>query len=67
MLDFLYSVIQILISASLILFVCFVIAQLPEGIRERQRAWEQRVAKRKQDKLDFEEAKLNAGIKRGEE
>lgn len=67
MLDFLYSVIQILISASLILFVCFVIAQLPEGIRERQRAWEQRVAKRKQEKLDFEEAKLNAGIKRGEE
>jgi hypothetical protein len=67
MLDFLYSVIQILISASLILFVCFVMAQLPEGIRERQRAWEQRVAKRKQEKLDFEEAKLNAGIKRGEE
>ncbi len=67
MLDFLYSVIQILITASVILFVCFVITQLPEGIRERQRAWEQRVAKRKQEKLDFEEAKLNAGIKRGEE
>jgi large-conductance mechanosensitive channel len=67
MLDFLYSVIQILITASVILFVCFVIAQLPEGLRERQHAWEQRKAERKQAKLDFEEAKMNAGIKRGEE
>lgn len=67
MLDFLYSVIQILLTASVILFVCFVIAQLPEGMRERQRAWERRVAKRKKEKLDYEEAKLNAGIKRGEE
>jgi len=40
---------------------------LPEGLRERQQAWEQRRAKRNQEKLDFEEAKLNAGIKRGEE
>ena len=67
MLDFLYSVIQILLTASVILFVCFVIAQLPEGMRERQRAWEKRVAKRKKENLDYEEAKLNAGIKRGEE
>lgn len=67
MLDFLYSVIQILLTASVLLFVCFVIAQLPEDLRERQRAWEQRKAEKKQAKLDFEEAKLNAGIKRGEE
>jgi len=67
MLDFLYSVIQILLTASVILFVCFIIAQLPEGLRERQQAWEQRRAKRNQEKLDFEEAKMNAGIKRGEE
>ncbi len=67
MLDFLYSVIQILVTASVILFICFVIAQLPEDLRERQQAWEQRKAEKNQAKLDFEEAKMNAGIKRGEE
>jgi len=44
-----------------------VVVEAWKDLQIQQAEWKERVAKKKQDKLDFEEAKLNAGIKRGEE
>lgn len=61
------DVLNTLISAGVLLFIGWVVVEAWKDLQIQQAEWKERVAKKKQDKLDFEEAKLNAGIKRGEE
>lgn len=56
-----------LISAGVLLFIGWVAVEAWKDLQIKQAEWKERIAKKKQDKLDFEEAKLNAGIERGEE
>jgi hypothetical protein len=61
------DILNVLISAGVILFIGWVIVEAWKDLQIQQEEWKERVAKKKQAKLDFEDAKLNAGIKRGEE
>jgi len=67
MLEVLSIAAQLLITAGLILLVAWLVIEGWRDLQIHQKEWEERRAKKKQAKLDFEEAKLNAGIKRGEE
>lgn len=61
------DVLNTLISAGVLLFIGWVAFEGIKDLKIQQEEWKERVAKKKQAKLDFEDAKLNAGIKRGEE
>jgi hypothetical protein len=61
------DVLNTVISAGVLLFIGWVLVELVKDLKIQQKEWEDRRAKKKQAKLDFEDAKLNAGIKRGEE
>lgn len=61
------EVLNTLISAGVLLFIGWVVVEAWKDLQIQQAEWKERVAKKKQDKLDFEEAKLKAGIQRGEE
>lgn len=61
------DILNVLISAGVLLFIGWVLFEAWKDLQTKQEEWKERVAKKKQDKLDFEESKLNAGIKRGEE
>lgn len=61
------DILNTLISAGVLLFIGWIVVEAWKDVQIQQAEWKERVAKKKQDKLDFEEAKLNAGIKRGEE
>jgi len=61
------DVLNIVISAGVLLFIGWVAVEGIKDLKIQQEEWKDRVAKKKQAKLDFEDAKLNAGIKRGEE
>lgn len=67
MLEVLSIAAQLLVTAGLILLVAWICVEGWHDLQIQQKEWEERRAKKKQAKLDFEEAKLNAGIKRGEE
>ena len=61
------DVLNAVISAGVLLFIGWVAVEGIKDLKIQQEEWKDRVAKKKQAKLDFEDAKLNAGIKRGEE
>lgn len=61
------DVLNAVISAGVLLFIGWVAVEAIKDLKIEQEEWKDRVAKKKQAKLDFEDAKLNAGIKRGEE
>lgn len=67
LLDLLRIMAQLAIATGAVLALYIVLHGAWLIVMDKQKAWEERVAKKKQEKLDFEEAKLNAGIKRGEE
>ncbi len=67
MLEVLSIAAQLLIAAGLILLVSWLAIEGWRDLQIQQKEWEERRAKKKQAKLDFEEAKMKAGIKRGEE
>lgn len=67
MLDLLRNVAELLIATGFLVLLAFLLHGAWLIVGDKQRAWEERVAKKKKAKQDFEEAKLNAGIKRGEE
>ena len=67
MLEVLSIAAQLLVTAGLILLVAWLCIEGWRDLQIQQKEWEERRAKKKQAKLDFEEAKMNAGIKRGEE
>ena len=67
LLDLLRIMAELAIATGLILALYIIFHGAWLIVMDKQKAWEERVAKKKQDKLDFEEAKLKAGIQRGEE
>ena len=67
MLDVLSIAAQLLITSGLLLLVAWFCIEGWRDLQIQQKEWKERRAKKKQEKLDFEQAKLNAGIKRGEE
>lgn len=67
LLDLLRIMAELAIALGFVLLLGYLLHGAWLIVGDKQRAWEERVAKKKQKKLDFEEAKMNAGIKRGEE
>jgi len=67
LLDLLRIMAELAMATGILLGLAFILHGAWLIVMDKQKAWEERVAKKKQEKLDFEEAKLNAGIERGEE